>query len=101
MPVEQVAYVALRLVEDPFDRAAGALVAEHLAHDPLLQWAALHRLERQQRTGHAERADHLRGDPRGVGEVARRPCTRLAEEELFRGHATERDLDRGEQFGTR
>ncbi len=71
---------------------------------PTMPWterAGLDRLERHQRTRHAERADHLRGDARRVHEVARRAGARLAEEQLLRAHPAERDLHHAEQLGTR
>jgi len=70
--VEQRAGVGLRLPQQPFDRAAAVVVRQDLGHDSLTDRTVLDRLERHERTGHAERTDHLRGERRCVRAVAAR-----------------------------
>ena len=99
MRVEQLADVGLRLLEDALHRAAGLVVAQHLGDDALVDRTGLDRVEAQQRAGHAERADHLRGERRRAHEVAARAGARLAEEELLGRHAAEADLDARDELG--
>ena len=98
--VEQRVHVGLGLVEQPLDRRPRVFVGEHLADDPLRDRTRLDRLERHERAGHAERADHLRRDACRVREVAARPGARLAEEQLLGRHAAERDLHRAHELRT-
>ena len=65
------------------------------------QRALLDRREADQRAAHAHRADHLRRDRGGVGQVPAGAGGDVAEEQLLGDLASHRDLDQGEHLAAR
>src|SRR3954451_11197631 len=86
--------------QDVFDLLLGLGVREHLADEVRLRKGPVgNGLVADQRAGHAERTDPLRGTTGRVCEVVSWPGPRLAEAQLLGGDPAERDRDAALDLG--